>query len=160
MDDSANVEETRDYYPFGLPMPGRYEKGSPSTQEDFTGHVKDNSTQLHYAGARYYSGAFGRWLKPDPILGEKGAKKLLKQDERLLTMTSYNYAFDRPTLLVDPDGRMPCPPCSPIEKAMNQGRQLWQQTVGKVANAGQTGDDCGCCSKNERDYSRGYRNSC
>jgi len=101
LDGGGGVRETRDYYPFGLPMPGRYEKGSPPTQEDYTGHLKDESTQLHYAGARYYSSAFGRWLKPDPILGEKGAKELLKNKPRLLTMTSYNYVFNNPVGVFD-----------------------------------------------------------
>ena len=107
LDGGGGVRETRDYYPFGLPMPGRYEKGSPPTQEDYTGHVKDEATGLHYAGARYYSSAFGRWLGPDPILGQKGPKDLLKQDGRLLTMTSYNYAFGNPATLADPTGLAP-----------------------------------------------------
>jgi len=81
LDGGGGVRETRDYYPFGLPMPGRYEEGSPPTQEDFTGHVKDESTGLHYAGARYYSSAFGRWTTTDPILGEKGAGELLASGE-------------------------------------------------------------------------------
>jgi len=29
----------------------------------------------------------------------------------------------------------PCPPCNPVEMAMSRGRQLWQQTVGEVANS-------------------------
>jgi len=88
-------------------MPGRYERGSPPTEEDFTGHVKDEATGLHYAGARYYSSAFGRWTTTDPILGQKGPKALLKQDARLLTMSSYNYAFDNPLRLTDPTGLAP-----------------------------------------------------
>jgi hypothetical protein len=36
LDGSGNAAERRGYYPFGLPMPGRCEKGSPPTQEDFT----------------------------------------------------------------------------------------------------------------------------
>ena len=40
LDGNGGVKETRDYYPFGLPMPGRYDKGSPPTQEDFTGHAR------------------------------------------------------------------------------------------------------------------------
>ena len=42
-----------------------------------------------------------------PILGEKGAKELLEQDERLLSMSAYNYAFDNPVRLVDPTGLAP-----------------------------------------------------
>ena len=109
LDGGGGVRETRDYYPFGLPVPGRYEKGSPPTQEDYTGHVKDESTGLHYARARYYSAAFGRWTTTDPILGEKGAGELLGQNSRLLSMSPYNYTYDNPVNLKDPDGR--CPDC-------------------------------------------------
>jgi RHS repeat-associated protein len=74
-------------------MPVRTAQESPQeAEEDFTGHVKDNSTGLHDAGARYYSSAFGRWTTTDPILGQKGPKAPLKQDARLLTMTSFKYA--------------------------------------------------------------------
>jgi len=86
-------------------MPGRHEKGSPPTDEDFTGHVKDNSTGLHYAGARYYSAAFGRWTTTEPLLHSKGPKGFLKQDPRLLSMTSYNYALNNPVLYDDPTGK-------------------------------------------------------
>jgi hypothetical protein len=57
--------------------------------------------------------ALGRWTTTDPILDEQGATALLEQDRRLLTMSAYNYSFNNPVLLVDPDGRMPhgCPPC-------------------------------------------------
>ena len=106
-DDSANVEETRDYYPFGLPFPGRYERENQGTQEDFTGHLKDEATGLHCAGARYYSAALGRWTTTDPILERKGPKKLLKQDARLLSMSPYNYALDNPLRLTDPTGLAP-----------------------------------------------------
>ena len=47
LDGGGNVKAERDYYPFGLPTPGRYEKGSPPTEEDFTGYEKDESTDLH-----------------------------------------------------------------------------------------------------------------
>jgi len=43
----------------------------------------------------------------DPILGEKGPKAPLKQDVRLLTMTSYNYAFDNPLRPTDLTGLAP-----------------------------------------------------
>jgi RHS repeat-associated protein len=109
LDGGGGVRETRDYYPFGLPMPGRYEKGSPPTQEDYTGHVKDEATGLHYAGARYYSGAFGRWTATEPLLQSKSPKKLLKDGKgRLLSGSPYGYSFNNPATLRDPTGNFPC----------------------------------------------------
>ena len=74
-------------------MPGRYEKGSPPTQEDYTGHVKDESTGLHYAGARYYSAAFGQWTTTDPLADKNFAD------------SPYAYAVNNPLRYVDPTGR-------------------------------------------------------
>jgi len=110
LDGSGNARATRDYYPFGLPMPGRHEKGSPPTKEDFTGHVKDDATGLHYAGARYYSSAFGRWTTTEPLLQSQSPRKLLKDGKgRLLSGSPYGYSLNNPTNLTDPDGR--CPIC-------------------------------------------------
>ena len=92
LDGSGNAAERRGYYPFGLPMPGRYEKGSPPTKEDYTGHVKDEATGLHYAGARYYSSAFGRWTTIDPLA------------DAYPSLTPYNYVENNPTGMVDPSG--------------------------------------------------------
>jgi RHS repeat-associated protein len=74
-------------------MPGRYEKGSPPTEEDFTGHVKDNSTGLHYAGARYYSSAFARWNAVDPLA------------PKFPSTSPYAYVLNNPMRYVDPTGR-------------------------------------------------------
>ena len=108
VDGSGTVKETRDFYPMGLRMPGRSLATSSPTAEDFTGHELDDATGLHYAGARYYMSALGRWTTPDPIL-DGNPKELLKQDTRLLSMSPYNYAFDNPTNLTDPNGE--CPVC-------------------------------------------------
>jgi RHS repeat-associated protein len=93
LDGSGNAAERRGYYPFGLPMPGRYEKGSPPTQEDYTGHVKDESTGLHYVGARYYSAAFGQWTTTDPLADKNFAD------------SPYAYAVNNPLRYVDSTGR-------------------------------------------------------
>lgn len=56
VDESGTAVETRDYYPFGLPLDERYDE--EGTREDYTGHAcpgprsgeLDTQTQLHYAG--------------------------------------------------------------------------------------------------------------
>jgi RHS repeat-associated protein len=92
LDGGGGVRETRDYYPFGLPMPGRYEKGSPPTQEDFTGYEKDESTGLHYAGARYYASAFGRFTTTDRFA------------DKYPSLSPYHYTKNNPATLVDVNG--------------------------------------------------------
>jgi hypothetical protein len=55
--ENGTVLEARDYYAWGLQMPGRvYDAtgGSGSASEDYTGHELDEVTVLHYAGMRYY----------------------------------------------------------------------------------------------------------
>ncbi|MEM8557682.1 MAG: RHS repeat-associated core domain-containing protein, partial [Bacteroidota bacterium] len=85
----GSVVEARDYYPFGLQMPGRvYVQGQP-TREDFTGHERDDETGLHYAGARYYMAALGRFTSTDPMNQYP---------------SPYVYAGNNPISLVDPDG--------------------------------------------------------
>lgn len=54
------MKETRDDYPFGLPLPQRYDEAPPPTREDYTGHERDAASGLHYAGKPNYMAALGR----------------------------------------------------------------------------------------------------
>ena len=66
---------------------------------EFTGKERDAETGLDYFGARYFSGAQGRFTSPD---------KLNVTDDRLLvpsTLNKYAYAANNPLRFVDPDGR-------------------------------------------------------
>jgi RHS repeat-associated protein len=90
-------------------VPDRTLAEASSAKEDYTGHERDAETSLHDAGARYYMSALGRWTSVDPILQEQSATKLLEQDSRLLAMSPYNYTYDNPVNLLDPDGK--CPTC-------------------------------------------------
>jgi len=108
VDGSGTAQETRDYYPFGLRMPDRTLAEASSAKEDYTGHERDAETSLHYAGARYYMSALGRWTSVDPILGEKSPLDLVTlQSGRLHTFSPYSYVYNNPTTLVDPDGKTP-----------------------------------------------------
>jgi len=73
-------------------MPGRYEEGSPPTQEDYTGYEKDEATGLHYAGARYYSAAFGRFTTTDAFA------------DKYPSFTPYQYGANNPASFIDVNG--------------------------------------------------------
>ncbi|MCZ2074055.1 MAG: RHS repeat-associated core domain-containing protein, partial [Bryobacterales bacterium] len=66
----------------------------------FTGKERDGETGLDYFGARYYSGAQGRWTSPDLInltwdrLGNPSN-----------TLNKYVYAANNPLKFTDPDGQ-------------------------------------------------------
>ncbi len=85
----GSVREARDYYPFGLEMPGRVWVSGSETREGFTGHELDVETGHYYAGARYYMPALGRWTTTDPM-NEYASP--------------YIYVGNNPISLVDPTG--------------------------------------------------------
>ena len=104
VDASGIVKEARDYYPFGLAMPGRTTLTGTGAREGFTGKERDAETGLDYFGARYYMAVLGRWGNVDPLA------------EKYAGWSPYNYVMGNPLALVDPDGMAPlgassgCPP--------------------------------------------------
>jgi len=94
--ETDKVVETRDYYPFGLRMPGRSTTEGTPAVEDYTGHELDAETGMLYAGARYYMSALGRWTTVDPLADDYPA------------WSPYNYSMNNPVNLVDPDGMAAC----------------------------------------------------
>ena len=93
----------------GLRMPGRSLAASSPTSEDFTGHELDDATGLHYAGARYYMSALGRWTTTDPILRAKPGQLLADGKTMALSASPYNYSLNNPVNLVDRNGEWPTP---------------------------------------------------
>ncbi len=76
----------------------RNEAGSSANRFGFTGHEHDDETGLIYAKARFYDPQLGRFLSHDPVDGDLTNPPSLHR---------YLYAFQNPTVFVDPDGRMP-----------------------------------------------------
>jgi RHS repeat-associated protein len=66
--------------------------------QQFTGHVRDTATNLDYFGARYYSGAMGRFLSPDPPFADQHA-------DAPQSWNLYSYVRNKPLVAVDPNGR-------------------------------------------------------
>ncbi|WP_407362457.1 hypothetical protein HKW97_17760 [Pseudomonas luteola] len=63
---------------------------------NFTGHIKDPSSALIYAGARYYDPVIGRFLSVDPV------KPNISSPE---TFNRYAYANNNPYRYADPTGK-------------------------------------------------------
>jgi RHS repeat-associated protein len=76
----------------------RRETGDSFNRFGFTGHEHDTETGLIYAKARYYDPETARFLSQDPWEGDVGMPPSLNK---------YLYAYQNPTVWVDPDGRCP-----------------------------------------------------
>ncbi len=98
-----------DYLPYGEEIPagvgGRTEAmGYPAATASadgyplFTGKERDSETGLDYFGARYYSGAQGRFTSPDAPFADQSPA-----DPQSWNM--YAYAVNNPLAYTDPDGR-------------------------------------------------------
>ena len=108
VDGAGNCLALHDYLPFGEELQqgvgGRTGTcpygGADGTTQRFSGKERDSETNLDYFGARYFSGAQGRWTSPDLVN---------VTDERLRnpssTLNKYAYAANNPLKYVDPDGR-------------------------------------------------------
>jgi RHS repeat-associated protein len=101
---SGAVTERHDYVPFGYELSGGWRTaalgyGPETVRQQFTGKERDAETGLDYFGARYFSGAQGRFTSADPkvISGQK------LSDPQQWNM--YSYTRNNPLQFVDPDGK-------------------------------------------------------
>jgi RHS repeat-associated protein len=102
---SGDVVSRHDYLPFGEEIPNTvgnrqsvtgYAWNGSLTQR-FTGKERDGETGLDYFGARYYSGAQGRFSSPDlPFMDQR--------PEDPQSWNLYGYVRNNPLVHVDPTG--------------------------------------------------------
>ncbi len=74
-------------------------EGSLRPASRFTGKERDSETGLDYFGARYFSGAQGRFASPDP---GNASGFLYPEDPQ--SWNGYSYGRNNPLKYVDPDG--------------------------------------------------------
>ena len=107
--EDQSVLSRHDYLPFGEEIGTTYGGRSsvsgytPSRTDGptqkFTGKERDTESGLDYFGARYFSGAGGRFTSVDPALS------VVPNDPQ--TWNQYAYVTNRPLNYVDPDGLWP-----------------------------------------------------
>ena len=97
VDETGNVEEVNDYYPFG----GLMSSSSNSVQPyKYNGKELDRKGGLDWYdyGARMYDAAIGRWCAVDPMA------------EKYYGWSPYNYCVNNPVRLIDLNGMWPGEP--------------------------------------------------
>jgi RHS repeat-associated protein len=167
----ANVRR-HDYLPFGEELLAA--QGSRTTtlgysgdaiRQKFTSKERDNETGLDYFLARYYSSTQARFTSPDEFSG--GPDELYDFAEAASenptfyadltnpqSLNKYQYTYNNPLNMVDPDGH--CPDCPPVigapagvglslEVLKNPGRavdvvQTVLSVIGMVPGAGEIAD--------------------
>jgi RHS repeat-associated protein len=107
---SKGVIARHDYLPFGEEIPaGEGVNRTPGlgyvttddTTQRFTSKERDNESGLDHFGARYFSGAQGRFTSVDPSLAHPSGAQ---------SWNRYTYTLNNPLRLVDPNGAEPVPP--------------------------------------------------
>ena len=98
-DNKIDIEDTNNYYPFGLSFITENAFGgsqySPSTTyKNYKYNGKElQETGMYDYGARMYMPDIGRWNTID------------KLSEKYFSTSTYTYVLNRPTVAVDPDGK-------------------------------------------------------
>jgi RHS repeat-associated protein len=90
------IENESDYYPWGGEL--KITAADAGNHYKFTGKERDPESGLDYFGARYYGNALGRWTSPDTPFADQ-------HPENPQSWNLYMYAGNRPTSLIDTDGR-------------------------------------------------------
>ena len=104
---SGAATERHDYLPFGYELTGGWRTASlgyaPETvRQQFTGKERDAETGLDYFGARYFSGAQGRFTSPDWSAAPEPIPYGNLSDPQTLNL--YSYVRNNPLSTPDLDG--------------------------------------------------------
>ncbi|MEV6247189.1 RHS repeat-associated core domain-containing protein [Streptomyces sp. NPDC051742] len=92
VDQSTGALTRQRYTPFGAPRGGENQL-EETTDRDFLGQPKDDSTGLIATGARFYDPAIASFISVDPLLDETG--------------DAYGYGNNNPATFSDPTGLKP-----------------------------------------------------
>ncbi len=146
---NSGAEECYDYLPFGRALSsadnGRSACHQPnpdvaidsSLPQKFTGKERDAETGLDYFGARYYSGAQGRFVSSDPL------KMSNSKIENPQSWNGYVYVSNNPLRYTDPDGLYQFADCNGSEEECLYWQKVFNTSISnakKELNSGKLTD--------------------
>ena len=122
----GNVVQHVEYIPFGEVFLEE-RNNTWNSPYLFNGKELDEETGLYYYGSRYYNPRESVWLSVDPLAE--------------MTGTPYQYAYQNPVKLIDPEGMAPESPDGWIEETDKNGKKTYTydknvSTVSQAKNAG------------------------
>jgi RHS repeat-associated protein len=83
------------------------------TERGYTGHEHLDDVELIHMNGRVQHPGLGRFLSPDPVLGDLGSPQ---------TLNPYSYVANNPLAFTDPSGFTMCPDGSPFDCTTVTGR--------------------------------------
>ncbi len=95
MNETGEVENATDYYPYGEEITGRSINYGQLAKYKFTGKELDTESGRYYFGARTYNKELGIWDQVDPM------------GDYFASWSSYNYCYDNPNIYIDMWGFAP-----------------------------------------------------
>lgn len=122
-------DETIDYYPYGETRLDN-KAGAYDERHKYTGYEFDATTGLNYAGARYQTAKYGRFISEDPAFWTLSPEMLMDPQQ----MNSYSYARNNPIRNTDPTGMSSNSIVDNVKKALN----TFASSVTSYLNGGNT----------------------
>ena len=127
----------RDYLPFGEEIPpplgGRTSvwAADAGLLQKFTGKERDAETGLDYVGARYFSGAQGRFSSPDPLLNSG-------RPWEPRSWNRYAYVLNNPLRYTDPAGMYEWDKnCGTDDKICQENREKFREALARLRQVAQ-----------------------
>jgi len=137
-DANGAVTDCHDYLPFGVEIPasvsgraGCYNSNFlvDNVNQKFTGKERDAESGLDYFGARYFSGAQGRFTSPDPLLNAG-------RPDNPQTWNKYAYTLNNPLKYTDPTGLYEwSQKCGDDDAQCQANRQQFRDALATIRNA-------------------------
>jgi RHS repeat-associated protein len=109
-----------------LPFGQEYNPQITTNHYKFTGKERDSETGLDYFGARYYAGAMGRFITPDPLMASGHVS-----DPQ--SWNRYTYTLNNPLRYTDPTGMEVPPNCANDSRCQITVKVhvVWDKTANK-----------------------------